>query len=260
MKIASWNVNSIRSRINNVLDWVSNEKPDIFCIQETKVINESFPKEVFEDMGYNFVVNGQKSYNGVATFSKFIIEEKIIGIPGFDDDQARYVETIHSLGQNVLRVINIYLPNGNPCPGEKYNYKLEWMKALKNHISSLNIKDEAFILLGDFNVIPEDIDVYNPEKWKDDALFLLDTRKQFRELLSLGLTDTFRSFYPERQSYTFWDYQRGAWQKNEGIRIDHILVSPIVADLINDIKIDKEERDKEKPSDHVPIIAEISQL
>ena len=124
MKIASWNVNSIRSRITNVLDWVSREKPDIFCIQETKVVNESFPKDVFEDIGYNFVINGQKSYNGVATFSKFIIEEKIIGLPGFDDDQARYIETLHSVGKSVLRVINIYLPNGNPCPGDKYNYKI----------------------------------------------------------------------------------------------------------------------------------------
>lgn len=257
MKIASWNVNSVRTRINNILEWLEKENPDIVCLQETKVINESFPNQNFEDLGYNLVINGQKSYNGVATFSKFIIEEKILKIPNFEDDQARYIETVHSIGSEILRVINIYLPNGNPCPGEKYDYKLRWMSALKDHLVSLNIKDEAVILLGDFNVIPENIDTYDPDKWKNDALFLLETRKKFRELISIGFIDSYRSLYPQEKEYSFWDYQRGSWQKNEGIRIDHILASPIAADYIKDIFIDKNERDKEKPSDHAPIIAEL---
>lgn len=258
MKIASWNVNSVRTRIDNIIAWIKKEDPDILCLQEIKVVTEGFPSEPFEDLGYNLVVNGQKSYNGVATLSKCIIEENITKIPNFNDDQARYIETVHSVNSNVIRVSNIYLPNGNPYPGEKFNYKLNWMKALKEHLISLKIKDESFILLGDFNVIPEDIDAYDSEKWINDALFTIETRKEFREILELGLNDMYRAYYPNQKDYTFWDYQRGAWQKNEGIRIDHILASPITADQITNLTIDKEERDKDKPSDHVPIIAEIN--
>ena len=257
MKIASWNVNSVRTRIDNILEWIKKETPDILCLQEIKVVTDSFPSEPFEDLGYNLIINGQKSYNGVATLSKFLIEESITEIPNFNDDQARYIETVHSVNSKVIRISNIYLPNGNPYPGDKFDYKLNWMKALKAHLNSLHIKDESFILLGDFNVIPENIDAYDADKWLNDALFTIETRKEFREIISLGLNDMYRAYNPLAKDFTFWDYQRGAWQKNEGIRIDHILASPIAADQITSIIIDKEERDKNKPSDHVPIIAEI---
>ncbi len=257
MKIASWNVNSVRTRIDNILEWIKKENPDILCLQEIKVVTESFPREPFEDLGYNLIISGQKSYNGVATLSKFLIEESITKIPNFDDEQARYIETVHSVNSKVIRISNIYLPNGNPYPGDKFDYKLNWMKALKEHLISLNIKDELFVLLGDFNVIPESIDAYDADKWLNDALFTIETRKEFREIVSLGLNDMYRAYNPLAKDFTFWDYQRGAWQKNEGIRIDHILASPIAADQISNIVIDKEERDKNKPSDHVPIIAEI---
>ena len=258
MIISSWNVNSVRARIDNIKSYLLKYKPDILMMQEIKTEDVNFPYDDFSAMDYESHVFGQKSYNGVATLSKCIIEENITKIPNFDDDQARYIETVHSVNSNVIRVSNIYLPNGNPYPGEKFNYKLNWMKALKEHLISLKIKDESFILLGDFNVIPEDIDAYDSEKWINDALFTIETRKEFREILELGLNDMYRAYYPNQKDYTFWDYQRGAWQKNEGIRIDHILASPITADQITNLTIDKEERDKDKPSDHVPIIAEIN--
>ena len=175
MKIASWNVNSVRTRIDNILEWIKKENPDILCLQEIKVVTDSFPREHFEDLGYNLIINGQKSYNGVATLSKFLIEESITEIPNFNDDQARYIETVHSVNSKVIRISNIYLPNGNPYPGDKFDYKLNWMKALKAHLNSLHIKDESFILLGDFNVIPENIDAYDADKWLNDALFTIQT-------------------------------------------------------------------------------------
>tara|TARA_Y100001970_G_scaffold53979_1_gene68427 strand:+ start:1654 stop:2433 length:780 start_codon:yes stop_codon:yes gene_type:complete len=258
MKIASWNVNSVRTRIDNILEWIKKEDPDILCLQEIKVITEGFPSQPFEDLGYNLVINGQKSYNGVATLSKPLIEESITKIPNLDDDQARYIETVHSVNSKVIRIANIYLPNGNPYPGDKFDYKLNWMIALKKHLNSLKFRDESFILLGDFNVIPENIDAYDADNWINDALFAIETRKEFREIISLGLNDMYRAYNPQTKDFTFWDYQRGAWQKNEGIRIDHILASPIAADQITNVIIDKEERDKEKPSDHVPIIADVN--
>ena len=258
VKIASWNVNSVRTRISNILNWLKLEKPDILCLQETKVINKDFPLSPFEEIGYNVKIHGQKSYNGVATLSKYIVEETFQGIPDYDDEQARYIETVHSTDIGMIRVSNIYLPNGNPAPGPKYDYKLTWMNKLKNHLQNTLLNEEIFIVLGDFNVIPEDIDTYNPEEWKDDALFKMETRKAYREILSLGFIDSFRQFNQEPENYTFWDYQRGAWQRNKGIRIDHILTSPQASDKTNNVYIDKSLRDKEKPSDHVPIIIDLS--
>ena len=257
VKIASWNVNSVRSRINNILDWVKSEKPDILCLQETKVIDNDFPLSHFEEIGYNVKTHGQKSYNGVATLSKFLIEETFKGIPDYNDDQARYLETVHSTDIGMIRVSNIYLPNGNPSPGPKYDYKLNWMSNLKNHLEETLINEEIFIVLGDFNVIPEDIDTHSPDDWKEDALFKIETRKAYRQILSLGFMDSFRQFNQNAENYTFWDYQRGAWQRNNGIRIDHILTSPQASDKINNVFIDKSVRGKEKPSDHVPIIIEL---
>ena len=255
VKLASWNVNSIRSRISNVLEWIEIEKPDILCLQETKVIDQDFPISPFEDIGYNVVTHGQKSYNGVATLSKFTIEDSIKGLPNYNDNQARYLETTHAVSNKMIRVANIYLPNGNPTPGVKYDYKIEWMKSLKNHLSETLKNEEIFTVIGDYNVIPEEIDVYAPEKWLDDALFKIETRKEFRKILALGFTDSFRSLNPEEQQYTFWDYQRGAWQRNNGIRIDHILSSPEADDIISEVYISKDTREKDKPSDHVPIVS-----
>ncbi len=255
VKLASWNVNSIRSRISNVLEWIEIEKPDILCLQETKVINQDFPTSPFEDIGYNIITHGQKSYNGVATLSKFTIEDSIKDLPNYNDNQARYLETTHSISNKMIRVANIYLPNGNPTPGTKYDYKLEWMKSLKNHLGKTLENEEIFVVVGDYNVIPEEIDVFEPEKWLDDALFKVETRKEFRKILALGFTDSFRSLNPEEQQYTFWDYQRGAWQRNNGIRIDHILSSPEADDIISEVYISKDTRDKDKPSDHVPIVS-----
>ena len=169
VKIASWNVNSVRSRIGNILDWLKLENPDILCLQETKVIDKDFPISPFEEIGYNLQIHGQKSYNGVAVLSKYLIEETYRGIPNYNDDQARYIETVHSTDIGMVRLSNIYLPNGNPAPGPKYDYKLEWMKKLKSHLSETLLNEEIFIVLGDFNVIPEEEDVHNPEAWKDDA-------------------------------------------------------------------------------------------
>ena len=257
VKIASWNVNSVRSRISNILDWLKLESPDILCLQETKVVDKDFPISPFEEMGYNVQIHGQKSYNGVAVLSKYLIEETYKGIPNYSDEQARYIETVHSTDIGMVRLANIYLPNGNPAPGPKYDYKLEWMRKLKLHLKETLLNEEIFIVLGDFNVIPEEEDVHNPEAWKDDALFKIETKKAYREILSLGFLDSFRQFNNEPGNYTFWDYQRGAWQRNNGIRIDHILTSPLAADKMKNVYIDKTVRDKDKPSDHVPILIEI---
>ena len=258
MKIVSWNVNSVRARIQNIINYIDKNKPDLLLLQEIKTIEENFPTSEFRKKDYECYVNGQKSYNGVATLSKYLIEETFQGIPNYSDEQAMYIETVHSTDIGMIRVSNIYLPNGNPAPGPKYDYKLNWMNKLKNHLHDTLLNEEIFIVLGDFNVIPEDIDTYNPEDWKNDALFKIETRKAYREILSLGFTDSFRQFNQNAENYTFWDYQRGAWQRNKGIRIDHILVSPQAIDRTNNVYIDKSVRDKEKPSDHVPIIIDLS--
>mgnify|MGYP000232550274 CR=1 FL=1 len=254
MKIASWNVNSIKARLPRVTEWLSEFQPDVVLFQELKCIDDNFPRMEIEDLGYNVATHGQKTYNGVAILSKYPIEDVMEGLPGDDDDeQARYLEAT----VNNVRVASIYLPNGNPAPGPKYDYKLEWMRKLKSHLKETLLNEEIFIILGDFNVIPEEEDVHNPEAWKDDALFKIETKKAYREILSLGFLDSFRQFNNEPGNYTFWDYQRGAWQRNNGIRIDHILTSPLAADKMKNVYIDKTVRDKDKPSDHVPILIEI---
>lgn len=255
MKIASWNVNSIKARLPRVTEWLAEFKPDVVLLQELKTVDETFPYMEIEDLGYNIAVHGQKSYNGVAILSKYPIEDIQKGLPGNEDDeQARYIEAT----VNNIRVGCIYLPNGNPQPGPKFDYKLRWMDFLVKRAEELLTFEEPFVLGGDYNVIPKDEDCYNPANWVDDALTQPESRERYYKLLNLGLTDALRSFHPSGSNYTYWDYQAGAWNKDNGIRIDHLLLSPQAADRLKACDIDRVPRGKERPSDHTPIWCELS--
>lgn len=255
MDIASWNVNSIKARSHAVTQWLDEAKPDIACLQEIKTVDEGFPSEFFEERGYNVAVHGQKSYNGVALLSKFPFEEINVGLPGDDEDeQARYLEAVVSTDTGPVRFASIYLPNGNPAPGPKYDYKLAWMERLYAHAKSLLAYEEPLILAGDYNVIQSAEDTYDAALWADDALFLPQTRAAFQKLKWLGLTEAYEQVDGRPHQYTFWDYQGGARPKNHGIRIDHLLLSGQAADKLKSVRIDDHVRDREKPSDHVPII------
>jgi exodeoxyribonuclease III len=254
MRIATWNVNSIKQRIDGALAWLKERQPDIVCLQETKCVDDAFPRLEFESAGYNVAVHGQKTFNGVALLSKFPFDEVNIGLPGDDqDDHARFIEGLVSTKDGVVRVASIYLPNGNPPDTEKYTYKLGWMKRLSAYARDRLALEEPLIMAGDYNVIPGPADARNPQAWVTDALYLPQTRDHLRALMNLGLTDALRATSDEPGLYTFWDYQAGAWQKNNGIRIDHLLLSPLAADKLNDVGIDKHVRAWEKPSDHVPV-------
>ena len=255
IKIASWNVNSIKARLEHVKNWLAENKPDILMMQELKGLD--FPSEALEELGYTCNFVNQKAYNGVASLSlkehpATIILDKL---PGDDsDEQARYVE----IDYKDIRVINIYLPNGNPVDTDKYTYKLGWMDRLYTRLKTLREEGIPFIIGGDFNVIPDDIDCHDPKGWAGDALFRPETHAKWHSLLNLGLTDSFRVFNHNAEEYSFWDYQRGAWQQNHGIRIDHFLASPTITDRLVGCKIDKNPRGLEKASDHTPIIVEIA--
>ncbi len=255
MLIATWNVNSVKARLETVIAWLKEASPDVVCFQELKCEDKAFPAQAFEELGYNLAVHGQKTYNGVAILSKLPFDEVRTRLPGDDgDEQARYVEAVVS----GIRIASIYLPNGNPVASEKYAYKLSWMDRLIAHAKGLLAYEEPFVLAGDYNVIPQAIDAKNPADWVNDALFLPPTLAKFRELINLGLTEAVRTLDPEPGLYTFWDYQAGAWQKNNGIRIDHLLLSPQAADRLQSTRIDKHVRAWEKPSDHVPVLAQFS--
>lgn len=248
MKIVSWNVNSIKARHDHVLRYLKENEPDILMVQELKGLE--FPKETIESTGYHAHAVPQKAYNGVAIMSKKPFEVVLEALEGdASDEQARYLE----IKIDTVHYIDIYLPNGNPAPGPKYDYKLAWMERLKHRLSALIEGNIPFVIGGDFNVIPEDKDCHDPKAWQEDSLFCIQTRKAFRSLLNLGLTEAFRVFNTADKQYTFWDYQAGAWQKNNGIRIDHFLLSPLMADKLQGCIINKEPRSWEKPSDHTPI-------
>ena len=254
-KIATWNVNSIRARLPRVLEWLAEFGPDVVLLQEIKVVDEAFPAMEIEELGYNIAVHGQKTYNGVAILSKSPIEDVLCGLPGDpSDEQARYIEAF----TRGVRVSSIYLPNGNPAPGEKFDYKIAWMDRLISYTEELLGHEEAFVLGGDYNVCPTDADVYNPTGWQDDALCRPESRNRFRTLLNLGLTEAFRSLNPEPGLYSYWDYTGGAWQKDFGLRIDHLLLSPQASDRLVEAGIDKTPRGKEKPSDHTPVWCDIA--
>lgn len=259
MKIATWNVNSIKARLPNVLEWLDDAQPDVALLQEIKTVDDGFPAMEIEERGYNCAVHGQKSYNGVAILSKHPLEDVVCGLPGnTDDDQARYIEAWVDAGDRGARVASVYLPNGNPAPGDKYDYKLRWMDCLAAHALDLLKSEEPVVLGGDYNVIPTDGDMHNPDAWADDALFRPETRAKFRTLLNLGYTEAWRSLHAETHVYSFWDYQGGAWQKDNGIRIDHLLLSPQAADRLTACEIDKGPRGKQKASDHTPVWCEIA--
>ena len=252
--ISTWNVNSVRARLPRVLDWLADAKPDVALLQELKVADELFPAAEIEDLGYNIAAHGQKTYNGVAILSRTPIEDVTRGLPGDEsDEQARYIEAFTA----GIRVASIYLPNGNPAPGEKFDYKIAWMDRLIAHTRGLLELEEAFVLGGDYNVCVTDDDVYNPAGWADDALCRPESRNRFRALNNLGLTNAFRALHPEPGHYSYWDYTGGAWQKGFGLLIDHLLLSPQAADRLKLSGIDKTPRGKEKPSDHTPVWCEL---
>jgi exodeoxyribonuclease-3 len=258
LRIATWNVNSINARLETVLRWFKEAAPDVAALQEIKCVDEKFPREAFESLGYNVVTHGQKSYNGVALLSKTPLEDVRRGLPGGDgDDHARYIEAVVS-GPRPVRVGGLYLPNGNPVGTEKFAYKLDWMARLNAHARDLLALEEPLVLAGDYNVIPEETDADDPASWLGDALFQPESRAAFRALKWLGLTEAFTAIDGTPHSYTFWDYQAGAWQRNHGIRIDHALLSPQAADRLKACVIHRHVRGWDKPSDHVPVVIELA--
>ena len=259
MQIATWNINGIKARLETLQAWLREASPDVCCLQEIKSVDEGFPAQPFEDLGYNVATHGQKGFNGVAILSRRPFDDLIPRLPGDDDDeQARYLEAVIPGDHSVVRVASIYLPNGNPVDTPKYPYKLAWMDRLIGHARHTLGYEEPLVLAGDYNVIPQAEDARKPELWTNDALFLPSTRQKFRELIHLGFTDAVRATSATAGEYTFWDYQAGAWQRNNGIRIDHHLLSPQAADRLTACRIDKHVRDWEKPSDHVPVVIELS--
>ena len=259
MKIATWNVNSIKARLENALAWLKQDDPDIACLQELKCEDHAFPAAAFEEMGYNVITHGQKSYNGVAILSRTRPEDVRRGLDGeADDAQARYIEAVFPGASGMVRVASIYLPNGNPPGTDKFAYKLRWMDRLTAHARKLLTLEEPLVLAGDYNVIPTPLDAKNPEAWTGDALFQPESRAKFRSLLNLGFTDAIRQVHGDAPGlYTFWDYQAGAWQRNNGIRIDHLLLSPQAADRLTGARIERAVRTQERPSDHVPVVIDL---
>ncbi len=255
MKIASWNVNSVKVRLPHLLSFLEDAQPDVLCLQETKCLAADFPMLEVKALGYHVETIGQRAYNGVALLSKQPAEELVSELlDNAEDGQARYIEA--SFGN--VRIASVYLPNGNPIGTDKFTYKLAWMERLIDHTRELLRREIPFVLAGDYNICPTDDDVYNSVAFRDDALCRLEARSRFRALLYLGLTDAYRVFHPEAHRYTFWDYQAGRWHRDEGLRIDHLLLSPHAADRIAACDIDKKPRAKERSSDHTPIWCELA--
>ncbi len=267
MKIATFNINGIRARIEALPRWLSEARPDVVALQEIKTVDEGFPRELFEDMGYRVETHGQKSFNGVAILSRLPLEDVSRGLPGDDsDEQARWIEATVMGDKRAVRLCALYLPNGNPVEFDagdrplhsgKYGYKLDWMRRMRAHEQTGLDREEPLVLAGDYNIIPQAEDAARPEAWARDALFLPESRAAFRQILNLGLTEAFRARHAGPGHYSFWDYQAGAWERNNGIRIDHLLLSPQAADLLRDAGIDRDVRAQEKPSDHVPVWIEL---
>ena len=251
-------MNSVRQRTERLVRYLREAKPDILCLQELKCVDVGFPQAEIEAEGYNAAVHGQKALNGVAILAKAPIEV-VRGLPGDpNDEQARYIEAVIPWGKGIIRVASIYLPNGNPPQTEKYNYKLAFMDRLIAHAKCLLAFEEPLVMAGDYNVIPTPQDCADPAAWEGDALFLPEVRARFRSLLNLGLTDALRATSDDPRLYTFWDYQSAAWQRNKGIRIDHLLLSPLAADRLIEVAVDKDMRGESKPSDHVPVRVELA--
>ncbi len=255
MKIATYNVNSINARLPILLRWLSETTPDIVCLQELKAPQENFPLQAIQDAGYNAIWHGQKSWNGVAILARSAQPEEIRrALPGDPEDvHSRYIEAT----VNGIIVGCLYLPNGNPAPGPKFDYKLSWFERLTAHAAGLYKSDKPVVLCGDYNVMPTEIDVYKPERWVDDALFRPETRAAFKTLVDQGWTDAIRKLYPDEIIYTFWDYFRNAYQRNAGLRIDHFLLNPYLSARLIAAGVDRNVRGWEKTSDHAPVWIEI---
>ncbi|WP_455475206.1 exodeoxyribonuclease III [Bartonella sp. B17] len=253
MKIATWNIAGIKARHETLYKWLQQDQPDIVCLQEIKSRDENLPRDTIESLGYHIEAHGQKSFNGVAILSKKTPDEVIRRLPGNDDDeQARYIEAVYSINKKAIRIASLYLPNGNPINSEKYLYKIEWMERLYAHAKSLLAYEEPLILAGDYNVIPTPLDAKNPQQWSNDALFLLQTRQAFQRIIHLGYYDAIRNV-TDMPSFSFWDFQARAWLKNNGIRIDHLLLSPEAVDQLICAYSQTEVRGYPKPSDHTPV-------
>jgi exodeoxyribonuclease-3 len=254
MKIATYNINGIRARLETVLSWLSEQTPDVALLQEIKIVDEAFPREEIERLGYRVATHGQKGFNGVAILSRFPLEDVRRGLPGDEsDEQSRWIEGLVTGDKRVVRVCCLYLPNGNPVPGDKYAYKLAWMERMQARAREILRLEEPSVLAGDYNVIPEARDVRRPQDWREDALFRIESRAAFRRLENLGLFDAIRLRTQAPHLYSFWDFQRGSWERDNGIRIDHHLLTPQAADLLQDAWIEREARGGAKPSDHVPV-------
>ena len=253
MKIISWNVNSIRARIENIINYIKESKPDILLLQEIKTQEDTFPKDSFKDIGYKSHIFGQKSYNGVAIVSKCKVDNINTDFIKDDLKQSRIITGEIFLGQKKIELINIYVPNGNPVDTEKYEYKKNWLKKFVKNIKKKLTKNSNLLIAGDFNIIAEEIDVHDFRRYENDALGRLEIRKKYRELINLGFKDIYRFINKKKQEYTFWDYFAGSWQKNYGMRIDHFLLSNSLIERVSSININKKPRSKTKPSDHTPI-------
>jgi len=258
MLISSWNVNSVRARIKNIKEYIKKFSPDIIMMQEIKTEDVNFPYDDFKNLKYESYVYGQKSYNGVAIISKHKLENIKNDLIKDKLKQSRIISAEITYKKKIIQIINIYTPNGNPVDTEKYTYKIDWLDNLIKQLKSLSKKNENIVIGGDFNIIPSAEDVHNPKNYENDALFRLEIRKKLREIINLGFYDAFRLINSDKEGYTFWDYMRGAWQKNNGMRIDHFLVSNSLLNIIKDVKINKYPRGKEKPSDHTPIEIELA--
>jgi len=255
VKIASWNVNSVKARLPHLLSFLEDARPDVLCLQETKCLAADFPMLEVKALGYHVETIGQRAYNGVALLSQQPAEDLVSELLGnAEDGQPRYIEA--TFGN--VRIASVYLPNGNPVGTDKFTYKLAWMERLIDHTRELLRREIPFVLAGDYNICPTDDDVYDPVAFRDDALCRHEARSRFRALVYLGLTDAYRVFHPEAHRYTFWDYQAGRWHRDEGLRIDHLLLSPHAADRIASCDIDKKPRAKERSSDHTPIWCELA--
>ena len=254
ISIATWNVNSIKARLPNVVEWLRNAKPDVVLLQELKCLEEAFPKMEIEDCGYNVAAHGQKTYNGVAILSKFPIEDVTRNIPEFEDDAARYIEGVISVGGGAIRVASVYVPNGQEPGSEKFQYKMRFFEKLHHHLKTLRDYDEKILIGGDYNCAPEDIDVYDPKSLRGTTCFHPDEQAHMRKLFNLGYADVYRKLHPHKHEFSWWDYRAGAFNYNKGMRIDHILANPKAADSMVGCVIDAEPRGHEKASDHTPVV------
>lgn len=258
MKIATFNINGIRARLPALLDWLAEAGPDVVALQEIKCTDDAFPRMEIEDLGYNIETHGQKGLHGVALLSKRPLMDVQSGLDGDEEDgESRWIEAVVEGDRAPIRICGLYLPNGNPAPGPRFDYKLSWMERMHARAAELLALEEPLVMAGDYNIIPEARDVRSPEEWQEDALFRPESRAAYRRIINLGFVDAVRECCQADEIFTFWDYQAGAWQKDNGIRIDHLLLDPYAADRLTGAGIDKAVRGRERPSDHVPVWIEL---